>query len=80
MLATVARLGLFGGDVEAFSFLGSNAMRLYGHVRSVPLIKEVLEEKIELHRQWMKAVEKMLKILHVMPTQMRGWLFVQSLK
>ena len=41
LLATVARLGLPGGDVEAFAFLGSYEMRLYGQVRSVQLIKDV---------------------------------------
>ena len=43
LLATVARLGLPSGDVEAFAFLGRYEMRLYGQVRSVQLIKEVLE-------------------------------------
>ena len=51
LLATVARLGLPVGDVEAFAFLGRYKMKLYGQVRSVQLIKELLEEKIELHRQ-----------------------------
>ena len=59
LLVTVKRQGLPGGDVEAFAFLGRYEMRLYGQRRSVQLIKKLPEEKIEVHRQWMKAVENM---------------------
>ena len=59
LLAIVERMELPGEDIEAFAFLGRYETRLYGQTRSVQLIKEVLQEKIELHRLWMKAVENM---------------------
>ena len=59
LLASVKHLELFTGDDEAFALLEKYERKLhmlYVQTRKVQLIKDVLNKKMELHRQWMMAV------------------------
>ena len=59
LLATVKRLGLSSGDAEDFEFLVSYEKKQFGQTRPVRATKDILHEKIKLHKQWMNAVENM---------------------
>ena len=61
LLAKVKGLRIPAGDVEKFQFLVRYERKLHGQTRTVQLTKDVLNEKIKLHRQWMQAVENMPK-------------------
>ena len=52
-------MGLPGGYVEAFAFLEKYGKKLYGKTRTEQLTNDVLNEKIELHKQGMTTVENM---------------------